>query len=96
MWQVVREGPEPRTTTRERAAALQVLRAAVAPAVRRAVNFKPRVERLEERVKEQPVEVEALLPRAPQGGFGVKVVEVVVLLAVAVYFVAGLVGFLVA
>ena len=94
MWQVVREGPEPRTPTRERAAAWQVLRAAVAQAVRRAVNFKPRV--FEERVKEQPVEVEALLPRAPQGGFGVKVVEVVVLLAVAVYFVTGLVGFLVA
>ena len=94
MWQVVREGPEPRTQTRERAAAWQVLRAAVAQATRRAVNFKPRV--FEERVKEQPVEVEALLPRVPQGGFGVKVVEVVVLLAVAVYFVAGLVGFLVA
>ena len=97
MWQFVKEGPAfaPLAPARGRAVA-ELVRAAVADAARRAVRFKPCVELLDGRVQELPVEVEALLPRAPRGGLGVKGVEVAVLLAVAAYFVAGLVGFLVA
>ena len=97
MWQVVKEGPalEPLAPARGSDVA-KLVRAAVADAARRAVQFKPCVELVDEQVQELPVEVEALLPLGPRGSFGVKGVEVVVLLAVAIYFVAGLVGFLVA
>ena len=94
MWQVVRQGPEPQTTTRERAVAWQVLRAAVVQVPGRAVPRKPRTAHADVRVQVQPVPVETRLAQAPRGGLGVRVVEAVVLLAVVAYFVVGLVGVL--
>lgn len=97
MWQVVKEDPASlaRVPAKDRGAAWQVLRAAVAPVVRREVQFEPRVERVERRVEDQPVGVKARVPQPPRSGVGVGVVEAVVLLAVAAYFVAGFVGVLV-
>ena len=95
MWQFVKEGPalEPLSPDRGSAVA-KLVRASLADAARRTVQFKPCVELVDESVLDLPDEVDAVLPRVPRGGFGVKGVEVGVLLAVAAYFVAGLVAFL--
>jgi hypothetical protein len=94
MWQFVKEGPALEPLSPDRGSAVAKLRASLSDAARRAVQFKPCVELVDESVLDLPVEVDAVLPRVPRGGFGVKGVEVVVLLAVAAYFVAGLVVFL--
>lgn len=98
MSEVVTERPAPQARVPARAAAVawQAIRAAAVPAARRRpVEFEPRVERVEQRVEDQPVGDEARLPQPPRGGVSVGVVEAVVLLATAAFFVAGLVGALV-
>lgn len=97
MWQVVRVGPAPGARDQgERGGAWQVLRGLWAHAARHLVQLAPRVERVEGRAQHQPVAVDARPRYEPRGDVGLRVVEALVLAAVAVYFVAGVVGVFVA
>lgn len=79
-----------------RGAARRLLRAALLRAARQAVRLAERLEAAEAPAHERAVRVARLPLRAPAAVGGVRQVEAAVLLAVAAYFVAGLVGVLVA
>jgi hypothetical protein len=77
-------------------AAWEVLRVAAGEKAGRAALLEPSVERYEEPVQDRPVEAKGRRPQLRQPALGVRAVEAAVLLAVAVYYVAGLVGALAA
>jgi hypothetical protein len=72
------------------------LRALLLRAADRAAQLAARLEAPEVRAREPAEAVAAVRPYAPVGAFGVRLVEAAVLLALAGYFVAGLVGVFVA
>jgi len=69
-----------------------VLRAALLWAAKSAVQLAARLEKVEAAVSEERVEAAALRAYWSGGGLGVKLAEAVGGVAVAAYFVAGLVG----
>jgi len=69
-----------------------VLRAALLWAAKSAVQLAARLEKVEAAVSEERVEAAALRAYWSGGGLGVKLAEAGVGVAVAAYFVAGLVG----
>ncbi len=73
----------------------RVLRAVLLRAAERAAQLAARLEAAEVRAR-APAQPAAVQPYAPVGALGVRLAEAVVLLAVAGYFVAGLVGVVVA
>ncbi len=97
MWQVVKVGPALGARDQgERGGPWQDLRGLWVNAAKYLVQLAPRVERVKARGQDQPVAVDARPRYDPRGGAGLRVVEAVVLAAVAVYFVAGVVGVFVA
>ena len=92
MWRVVKEGPALETGARAEAggAAWEVLRAAAA----HAAAVKPRVQRVEVPAQDRPAVYPAPRPQPLRASASVRVTEAVVLVAVAVYFAAGVVGVL--
>lgn len=94
MWQFVKAGPalEAQVPAVQRGAAWKVLRAAWAQLAMRKAPGAERVKWAQAR----PVAIEAQPARPPPRGLQVRVVEAVVLLAVAAYFVLGLIGAVVA
>ena len=76
--------------------ARRALRAVLLRSAERAAQLAARLEAAEAPVRERAVGVAAVRPYAPVAGVGVKLAEAVVCLAVAAYFVAGLVGVFVA
>ncbi len=79
-----------------RGAARRLLRAALLRAAGQAVRLAERLEAAEAAARERAVCVAPARPQLPAAVGGVRRVEAVVLLAVAAYFVAGLVAALVA
>jgi hypothetical protein len=69
-----------------------VVRAALLWSARSAVQVAARLERVAAAVGEQRAEAAAVRAYWSDGGVGVKLVEAVVVVAVAAFFVAGLVG----
>ncbi len=76
--------------------ARRVLRAVLLRAAERAAKLAARLEAAEVRASEAGKAVAAVRPYAPPGALGVRLAEAAVLLAVAGYFVAGLLGIFVA
>lgn len=76
--------------------ARRVLRLALLRAAQRAVQLAARLEAAEAPARELAVRVGVVRPYAPAGTVGVRWAEAVVCLAVAAYFVAGLLGIFVA
>lgn len=74
----------------------RVARAALLRTAERAVELAARLEAAEAPVRDRAVGVAAVRPCAPVGAVGVRLAEVAVCLAVAAYFVAGLIGVFVA
>ena len=96
--QVVKEGPalEARAQAGVGGVAWQVVRVAAGYPAAPAAQPAPRVGRVRQAAQDQPGAAEVRPLQVPPGSAGVRRVEAVVLLAVAAYFVAGLVGALVA
>ena len=69
-----------------------VLRAALLWAAQSAVQLAARLEQVEAAASEERVRTPVVRAYRPDGGLGVKLAEAVVGVAVAAYFVAGLVG----
>jgi hypothetical protein len=70
----------------------RMLRAALLRAAEPAAQLAARLEAAEAAARERPVGIGAVRPYAPVGAVGVRLAEAVVYLAVAAYFVAGLIG----
>lgn len=78
------------------AAVRRLLCGALLRAARQAVRLAARLEAAQVPAARHAARVGRALPQAPVPALGVRLVEAVVVLAVAAYFVAGLVGVLVA